>query len=47
MGGLEPPRPKSPAPQECLPKRRKQRIYNNLRVNHYSVVFKIVAVPVI
>jgi hypothetical protein len=47
MGGLEPPRPKSPAPQECLPKLLKQRIYNYLHVKLCSIDLKTIAVPVI
>jgi hypothetical protein len=47
LGGLEPPRPKSLAPQECLPKYRKQHKYNNLHIKPCSIGLKIVAVPVI
>jgi hypothetical protein len=47
LGGLEPPRPKLPPPQECLPKRHKQKTYNNLQVKTCSLGLKSLAVPVI
>jgi hypothetical protein len=47
MGRLELSRPKSPPPQECLPKYRKQHKYKNLHIKPCSIGLKIVAVPVI